>query len=411
MALGAQGFSRRRPPAPQVRHLHTAMHRLGVLQIDSVNVFARAHYMPLYARLGAYDPSLLDRTFLSGGGRYVEYLAHEATFVPVADWALWDFRMQDYRRRYGHAWLEGDNARTLAWVRDELAARGPSRPVDIRGDAPKNRGPWWDWDEVKHALEHLWRIGEVAIAGRHGFERRYALAEDVIPSAAQAPPVPRPDAIRELVQRAARSLGVATQNDLADYYRIKDRPLVQQALRDLTDEGALIPTVVRGWEKGGRPLPAWRHRDAALPRRIDAASVLSPFDPVVWFRERALRLYGLDYRIEIYVPAHLRRYGYYSLPVLVGDRIVARVDLKADRATSTLQVQSAWWEPSAKPAADAPAIATELLTAARWQQLEHVSVSRWGDAADDLARMLDGHTAHLGSFARHEHPRAAANPS
>ncbi len=403
MALAAQGFTRSRPASVSARHVHRVMDRLGVLQIDSVNVFARSHYLPLFSRLGSYDPALLDRIFLSRTTHYVEYLAHEATFIPVEDWPLWQFRMDDFRRRWsdGDSWMSA-NARTLRWVQDELRTRGPLRPADLREDAPRERGTWWDWDDVKVALEHMWRTGDVAISGRRGFERTYALAEQVIPDGIRSQKIPRADAIRELVRRAARSSGVATQADLADYYRLRDRAAVSQAIAELVDAGELVPVAVRGWERAGRAVPSWRHRDAVLPRRVDAAAVLTPFDPVVWFRDRALRVFELDYRIEIYVPADRRRYGYYSLPVLVGDRIVARVDLKADRAASTLRVQSAWWEPQARPE-DAAAIAIELALAASWQGLEHVSVSGWGDAADSLHRALSA----LGgtTVARHLHPR------
>ena len=389
IALAAQGFSRARPASVSARHIHRVMDRLGVLQIDSVNVFARSHYMPLFSRLGAYDPALFDRVFHSRTTHYVEYMAHEATFIPIEDWPLWRFRMDHFRARWAAAdsWMSL-NTRTLRWVQDELRARGPLRPADLREDAPRERGTWWDWDDVKLALEHLWRTGDVAISGRKGFERSYALAEQVIPDAILSRHVPRDDAIRELTRRAARSSGVATQSDLADYHRIRDRAAVSQSIADLVDTGELLPVSVRGWDRGGRPLPSWRHRDAVLPRRIDASALLTPFDPVVWFRDRALRAFELDYRIEIYVPADKRRYGYYSLPVLVGDRIVARVDLKADRATSTLQVQSAWWEPQSRPDADAERIAAELALAAEWQGLAHVSVSRWGTAAEALHAAL-----------------------
>jgi len=401
IALAAQGFTRARPTSASARHVHRVMDRLGVLQIDSVNVFARSHYLPLFSRLGSYDPALLDRVFLSRTTHYVEYLAHEATFIPLEDWPLWQFRMDDFRRRWAgeDSWMSS-NARTLQWVQDELRTRGPLRPADLRADAPRERGTWWDWDDVKLALEHLWRTGDVAISGRKGFERTYALAEDVIPDAVRAREIPRAEAIRTLISRAARSSGVATQSDLADYYRIRDRAAIAQSIQELTDAGELIPVQVRSWERGGRPLPAWRHRDAVLPRRVDAAALLTPFDPVVWFRDRALRAFELDYRIEIYVPAEKRRYGYYSLPVLVGDRIVARVDLKADRSRSTLQVQSAWWEPQARPE-DAEPIARELALAASWQGLEHVSVSGWGDASDAVHRALVGLGG--GSVLRHVH--------
>ncbi len=384
------------------RHMHRTMERLGVLQIDSVNVFARSHYLPLFSRLGSYDPAVLDRVFMSRTTHYVEYLAHEATFIPVDDWALWRFRMEDFRRRWDSpdSWTS-QNVRTLAWVQDELRARGPLRPAELRADAPRERGTWWDWDEVKLALEHLWRTGDVAISGRRGFERVYALAEQVIPSEVRERDVPRQEAIRELVGCAARSHGVATAADLADYYRIRDRAAVRSSIDELVDGGELRPIEVRGWERAGRPVEAWLHRDAVLPRRVDAAAILTPFDPVVWFRERALRAFELDYRIEIYVPAAKRRYGYYSLPVLVDDRIVARIDLKADRASSTLQVQSAWWEPQSR-AEDAERIAQELALAASWQGLENISVSGWGDAAETVAGAL---VVTHGRVLRHAHER------
>lgn len=407
IALAAQGFTRSRPLSPSSRHVHRTMERLGVLQIDSVNVFARSHYMPLFSRLGSYDPALLDRVFLSRTTHYVEYLAHEATFVPVEDWPLWGFRMDSFRQRWASpdSWASR-NARTLAWVQDELRDRGPLRPADLRDDAPRERGTWWDWDDAKLALEHLWRTGDVAISGRKGFERTYALAEQVIPDSIRSLHVPRQDAIRELIRRAARSSGVATQADLADYYRIRDRAAVSAAIADLVDTGELVPVRVKGWERQGRALPAWRHADAVLPRRVDAAALLTPFDPVVWFRDRALRAFDLDYRIEIYVPAEKRRYGYYSLPVLVGDRIVARVDLKADRPASTLRVQSAWWEPQARQGDDAERIAAELALAARWQGLDHVSVSGWGTAADAVHAALD--LMPDASVTRHVHVREGA---
>ena len=396
IALAAQGFARPRPAAPGTRHLNLELARMATLQIDSVNVFARSHYMPLFSRLGAYDPATLDRLLFAGRSPYVEYWAHMASFIPAADWALFRFRMDESRAKLGSdpaGWFQSNRA-IVDWVRAELAARGPLRPAEIEHDAKEGaRGPWWDWDVVKHALEHLWRFGEVAIAGRRGFERRYALAEQVIPAPVLASPVARPDAVRELIRRAARAYGVATASDLADYWRLKDRPAVTTAIRELQDAGELLPVTVAGWTSAGRPAKAWMHRDAALPRRVDAAAILTPFDPVVWFRSRAERLFGFEYRIEIYTPAPRRRYGYYSLPLLVGDDIVGRADLKADRASSTLLVQSAWWE-AGRPHDAAPRIAEELRTAAKWQGLESISVSRWGDATDELAGALGGARRH-----------------
>jgi hypothetical protein len=377
------------------RQLNLTLARMATLQIDSVNVFARSHYMPLFSRLGPYDTQALDRLLFARRSPYVEYWAHVAAFIPVADWALFRFRMDAMREKYGADGWFSDNRRIVEWVRAELADRGPLRPAEIEHDAKKSvRGPWWDWDVVKRALEHLWLFGEVAIAGRRGFERLYGLAEDVIPAEVLAAPASRDDAVRELIRRAAQAYGVATAADLADYWRITDRKAVLAAIGDLTDSGELAPVVVEGWTASGRPAKAWVHSDATLPRRVDAAAILTPFDPVVWFRDRAQRLFDFEYRIEIYTPAPQRRFGYYSLPVLVGDDLVGRVDLKADRAASTLRVQSAWWE-HGRPADAAPRLADELRAAARWQGLRSISVSHWGDAVADLADVMPDAARHV----------------
>ncbi|MFT4230917.1 MAG: crosslink repair DNA glycosylase YcaQ family protein [Microbacterium sp.] len=387
-ALAAQGFAASRPHAAGTRQLNLAITRMGVLQIDSVNVFARSHYLPLYSRLGAYDTAALDRLLFARRPAYVESWAHAAAFIPVEDWALFQFRRDGLFAKYGQGEWMRQHAGIVDWVRAELAARGPLRAAEIDHDAKRVRaGTWWDWDVVKETLERLFLFGEVAIAGRRGFERRYALVEDVIPAHVLHHPVPRDDAVRELVRRAARAYGVATASDLADYWRLRDRPAVQAAIGELVDAGDLQPVTVQGWTTAGRPAKAWMHRDAVVPRRVDATALLTPFDPTVWFRDRAERLFGFEYRIEIYTPAPKRVYGYYSLPVLVGDDLVGRVDLKADRAASRLLVQSAWWEHGAPPHA-AERLAAELRSAARWQGLETISVSSRGTAADDLARVL-----------------------
>ena len=396
VALAAQGFARPRPATAGTRQLNGALTRMATLQIDSVNVFARSHYMPLFSRVGAYDTAALDRLLFARRSPYVEYWAHVAAFIPADDWGLFDFRMQAMRAKYGSqpgGWFD-THREIVDWVRAELADRGPLRPAQIEHDAKKGaRGPWWDWDVVKHALEYMWLFGEVAIAGRRGFERRYALAEQVIPREVLDAPVPRDDAVRELVRRAARAYGVATAADIADYWRIADRKAVTAALGDLTDAGELHPVAVEGWTTAGRPAKAWLHAEAVVPRRIRAAAILTPFDPVVWFRDRAERLFDFEYRIEIYTPAAQRRFGYYSLPVLIDDDVVGRVDLKADRAASTLRVQSAWWE-HGRPADAAPRLADELRLAASWQRLESISISRWGDAVEDLARMMPEASRH-----------------
>ncbi|MCR2762294.1 winged helix DNA-binding domain-containing protein [Microbacterium sp. zg.B48] len=405
IALAAQGFAQPAPTVAGTRQLNLALTRMATLQIDSVNVFARSHYMPLFSRLGPYDTAALDKLLFSRRAPYVEYWAHVASFIPAVDWGLFRFRMDDLRAKYGSepdSWYQ-THREIVDWVRAELADRGPLRPAQIEHDAGTTaRGPWWDWDVVKRALEYLWLFGEVAIAGRRGFERRYGLAEDVVPAEVLAAPVPRDYAIAELIARAAKAYGVATASDLADYWRLKDRGAVVSAIRNLEDAGVLRPVTVQGWQAAGRPAKAWMHSSASVPRRVDAAAILTPFDPVVWFRDRAQRLFDFDYRIEIYTPAPRRRYGYYSLPVLIDDDIVGRVDLKADRGASTLLVQSAWWEPD-HPTDAAARLADVLRDAARWQGLNAVSVSRWGDAADDLAGAMP-------EARRHEAGAAAAIP-
>ncbi|MGI6878891.1 winged helix-turn-helix domain-containing protein [Microbacterium sp. gxy059] len=405
-ALSAQGMGRTRAGGG-ARALAAEIGRMGVLQIDSVNVFSRSHYMPLFSRLGAYDTAALDRLVMRRGtparpARYVEYLAHEATFLPADDWPLWEFRRRRMRERYGGegSWAgDPQNARVLEGIRAELRDRGPLKPSEIESVVRRGgRGPWWDWDHAKRGLEMLWRFGEVAVAGRDGFERVYALAEQSLPAEVLARSVPEDDALRELVRRAARAQGVATVADIDDYYRLRSQRLVREIVSDLEESGELLPVEVEGWENGaGRPIPAWIHRDARVPRKVDGVSLLTPFDPVVWFRDRAERMFDFRYRIEIYVPMPERRYGYYSLPVRVDEAIAGRIDLKADRAASTLRVQSAWWEPGRASGETSVRIADELRHAAAWQGLERVTVSRWGDAADDLAAALGAD--------RHDHPR------
>lgn len=376
------------PPSVTSRGLSRAIERMSVLQIDSVNVFARSHYMPLLSRVGPYDTDRLDTLLFGRRTRFTEFWAHQASFIAVDDWPLFGFRMAAHRARHERTgWFAVDDD-TLRRVRAELAARGPLRGGEMGLDPRRApRGPWWDWDATKRALEYLWFIGEVAIAGRRGFERIYGLVDHVLPSAVLDRTVARDDAVRELVRRAARASGVATAADIDDYWRLGDRRAVTQAIRELQDAGELLPVRVEGWERAGKPLPTWLHRDATIPRRIDAATVLTPFDPVVWFRARAERLFDFAYRLEIYTPPAARRFGYYSLPLLLGDTIAGRLDLKSDRPASTLRVQSAWWEQS-RPADAVERAAAVVGEAARWQGLERVSISRWGDATDELAAAI-----------------------
>src|SRR5690606_19314210 len=325
IALAAQGFARPRPDAVGTRQLKLALERIGLLQLDSVNVLERSHYLPMFARLGAYDKALLDRLTFAKKAPYREYWAHEAALIPLEDWPLFGFRRQDYRDYYSVAndpWLAA-HADTLAWLRAELAEKGPLPASKIERDAAApRRGSWWDWDEVKRGLERMFRFGDVVSAGRTGFERTYALPEQVMPAELYRHEVPRADAVRTLMERAARAHGIGTLSDFADYYRLKTAD-AKPALASLVDEGVVHEVSVPGWKKA-----AYLHRDARIPRRIETTALLSPFDPVVWERDRALRMFGFHYRIEIYTPAPKRVYGYYTLPMLVDDALEGRIDLK-----------------------------------------------------------------------------------
>ncbi|WP_394552646.1 winged helix-turn-helix domain-containing protein [Agromyces sp. MMS24-JH15] len=387
IALAAQGFGRRPTPEgagrPGLRQVGAVFDRLGLLQIDSVNVFERSHYLPAFSRLGPYDRSLLDR--LTGPrGRTVEYWAHEAAFVPRDWWPLFAFRRDEYRAK-GHAWggWVAENQDLARFLEAELRANGPMPASAIEHDANRRSGPWWGWSGVKRTLEWMLRTGDVVCVERRRFERVYALPEQALAPALLADRVDDDEAFRRLVGHAASALGIATTRDLADYWRMRGEH-VKPAIADLVDAGELLPVEVPGWGAGGKPGAAWLHRDARRPRRLDAAAVLSPFDPVVWFRPRAERLFDFHYRIEIYTPEPKRVFGYYSLPVLIDDDVVGRVDLKSDRKAGILRVQSAWAEAGA-PADTAARLAPVLRQAADWQGLGDVVVGERGGLASALA--------------------------
>jgi uncharacterized protein YcaQ len=388
VALAAQGFGRARPSVVGTRQLNGLIDRINLLQIDSVNVFERSHYLPAFARLGRYDKALLDRLTFEAKAPHTEYWAHEAAFMRRDDWPLFRWRMQNFRQRYAGpgSWYES-NVSTVEWLRAELAANGPLVAGEIEHDANTRTGPWWGWSDVKRALEFLFLFGEVAIAGRTRFQRRYALVDDVLPASVLDRQIETPDAVRELIRRSAVAHGIGTARDLGDYYRIKGAPALT-AIRELEEEGELIPISVPGWERAGKPEKVWLHREARLPRRIEATALLSPFDPVVWFRERALRLFDFHYRIEIYVPQEKRSFGYYTMPLLIDDRVVGRIDLKNDRQAGILRVQSAWTEPGA-PVDTVERVVPMLREIAEWQGLTGFAVANWGDLAPALARALN----------------------
>ncbi|MCL1869342.1 MAG: winged helix DNA-binding domain-containing protein [Promicromonosporaceae bacterium] len=382
VALAAQGLHRPRPAAaPGLRQVTAAVRRLGVLQIDSVNVVARAHLVPLFSRLGPYDVGLLDRLHSRAPRRLVEAWAHEASFVPVETWPLLEWRRRAVR---DHAWgaisrAALDHPAELVAVREVLAERGPVTASRMHALLEERGGParqaseqWgWNWSAAKRVLEYLFFTGEVVSAGRTTqFERLYDLPERVLPrEVLDAGPFSDAEAVKGLLEVGARAHGVATVRDLRDYFRLRrgvTNALVPTALAELVEEGTLEPVAVDGLRG-----PWYRHRDAALPRRADGAALLSPFDPLVFERSRLEELFGTTYRIEIYVPAHQRVHGYYVLPFLEGERITARVDLKADRAAGVLRVQSAHREPWATDQT-ADMLAEELRSMAGWLGLDDV---------------------------------------
>jgi uncharacterized protein YcaQ len=381
IALGAQGFGRPRPDTVGTRQLNLLIERLGLLQIDSVNVFERSHYLPVFARLGSYDKALLDRLTFARRGPYTEYLAHEATFIPTADYPLFEFRRARMRAKYGRDdWMLA-NQPMIDWLLAELADKGPLPASRFEHVENVRRGPWWGWSDVKTGLEHLFYWGGVVSAGRLNFERVYALPEQVSPAVVRDVEIPKDAAVRELVRRASRALGIGTTKDIADYYRLLVTE-TKSAIQDLVDAGELVPVSVPGW-----PAPAYLHAEARIPRRIEAAALLSPFDPIVWERTRAHTMFGFHYRIEIYTPAAKRVFGYYTLPVLVDESLVGRIDLKSDRQNGVLRVQSAWHEAGA-PAGMVERLVPLLRETAAWQGLDAIEVRDRGDAARSLAAAL-----------------------
>lgn len=383
IALAAQGFARPRPATVGTRQLNALIDRVGLLQLDSVNVFERSHYLPVFARLGHYDKASLDALTFARRGRYVEYWAHEAAVIPVETWPLLRWRMEDYRQKHAadlEAWAHG-NRSMIDWLKAELAEKGPMPASAIEHDANKRSGPWWGWSDVKIGLEVLFRWGELVSAGRTRFERSYALPEQVLPDAVIHSHIPRDDAQRRLVQHAAGAHGIGTSGDFADYFRMS-RADTLAAVNSLAEEGVLLPVTVPGWKQ-----QAWLHRDAQKPRRIEAGALLSPFDPVVWDRKRAERLFDFHYRIEIYTPAPQRVFGYYSLPILVDDSVVGRIDLKNDRQAGVLRVQSAWHEAGVGPEI-VERVAPLVRSAAAWQGLDDITVNDWGTLAAPLAAEL-----------------------
>ena len=382
IAIAAQGLAAPRPTGPVTRrHLKAVAARLGVVQIDSVNVVARSHYLPFFARLGVYSRPLLGRVTEHHRDLF-EYWGHQASFLPVELQPSIRWRMDRAAaavparvRR-----LADERPGYLQAVLDEVSERGPLSAGALT-DGGTASGSWWGWADGKTALEWLFSTGQITAAGRRpSFERVYDLPERVFPPSVLGAPTPSvEDAQRTLVATAAAALGVATAKQLADYYRMRSDD-VHARIAELVEMGRLETVSV-----GDGPAVWFLDVSARRPRRVDARALLSPFDSLVWDRARTETLFGVRYRIEVYTPQPKRVYGYYVLPYLLGDTLVGRVDLKADRAAGVLLAQAAWSEPGVDTALAARELAAELSLMASWLELDTVAVARRGDLAAELA--------------------------
>jgi uncharacterized protein YcaQ len=386
IALAAQGFGVPRPDRPlTLRDVQAVTNRLAQFQIDSINVVKRAHFMPLFSRLGPYDPTLIERAAYQAPRRLFEYWGHAASLIDVSLQPLLRFRMQPGFRDVwaGVERVARENADLIPFVREEVAARGPISARDLEIAEERDRTNWgWNWSRVKTVLEWLFYVGEVTSAYRNSqFERVYDLPERVIPGAVLAMPTPTPqDSVTGLIRRAARGLGIASESGLRDYFRTRV-DMTRVAIATLVENGELIPVVVA--ESGNRAWYVWHQ--ARMPRRIGARALLSPFDSMIFERARLEHLFDFVYRIEIYVPEPKRVHGYYVYPFLLNEEFVARVDLKADRARGVIRVNAAWIEPGHDEVDVATELASELKIMAEWLGLQTIEILPRGDLAPALA--------------------------
>ena len=387
VAIAAQQFVAAGGAPRNAKAVADLVRRLGVVQIDSVNVLIRSHYLPIFSRRGAYQCGLLERAAYEQRSLF-EYWGHEASFLPIELYPLFRWRMDDARNGVG-TWgrlkrYVTSHQEQVAAVLEQIRERGPLGAGEL-ADGGKSKGSWWGWSEGKEILEWLFWIGDVTTARRRNFERLYDLPERVIPESVKALPVPsREQAQRELMMIGARAMGVATARDLRDYYRL---PAKDAALRltELVADGKLLPVAVEGWKQQG-----YLHHEARVPRQsqvAEVAALLSPFDSLIWERQRTERLFDFHFRLEIYTPVHKRLHGYYVLPLLLGDRIVARVDLKADRQAGCLQVKGGSVEAGVKVNSVVASLDESLKQLARWLSLERVAVTtRRGDLMKALRK-------------------------
>ena len=381
MAITATGLGLPRPTeSVDADHYRKTLGHTGVIQLDSVNVLARAHYLPFFSRLGAYPRHLLDR-WLWTSQELFEYWGHERSLMPIRHRPLLVHRMRDTAR----GWIESvnyDNPEYVQQVRREVAEKGPLRVSDL-SEPGKSGGSWWGHNMGKRAMEWLFWKGAVTVADRPNFIRSWDLPERVHPAwVLDEPAVEGPEARRRLLRLAVERCGVGTAAELADYYRIGMWP-ARKALSDLVTSGEIKEVEVEGWSE-----PAYLHSDAVLPRQVGGRTLLSPFDPLAWHRPRLERLFDFRYRIEIYIPRPKRIHGYYVLPFLLEDKMVARVDLKLDRRAKRLLVLGSFGEPDIATERVCRELGAELVDLAEWLGAGEVSVSPNGDLASPLSQTL-----------------------
>ena len=388
-ALAAQGFGRPRPARVTKKHLLSTIQRLGLVQIDSVNVLVRAHYFPPFSRIGPYPTAWLDD--LAYRKRLLfEYWGHAASLIPVALFPSFRWRMERAKQGIGvyRGWVNfaRENAPLIQEVLERIRQHGPAGAGDvekaIREEQSARKAGWWEWSHSKTALEWLFWSGQVTTKTRRNFERVYDLTERVFPDLYNGDIQDRETAQRELVATASRALGVATENDLADYFRLKIQD-ARPRIRELIEAGELLEVKVEGWRQ-----PAFLSSELRIPRSLETAAFVSPFDPLLWERKRTERLFGFRYRIGIYTPAAQRQHGYYVLPFLFGQNFVARLDLKADRTNESLRVVGAFAEAQTEAKNFVHAMAAELRSMADWLGLERIVVSKNGDLAPMLRSTL-----------------------
>ena len=382
LVFAAQGLS----GSPDSTVLQT-IDRLGLLQIDSVNVFERAHYMPLFSRLGAYDKRELDD--LSGGFNpsLIEYWAHEASIIRTENLPLYKWRMDNWRARElakgNDSWM-AQQTDLLTWIKSELAEKGPLTASAIEHDRNVRKGNWWGWSDVKRGLEALFGIGDLVSGGREKFSRIYALPEQVLPTEILNADISPDEAKRRLILQAATAIGIGTRADILDWHRL-NKGDANHIIDELIESSSIIELKVEGWREAALALPS------ALERGLSAKSrttLLSPFDPLIWYRPRAERLFDFHYRIEIYTPEAKRQFGYYTLPVLHDDQIIGRIDLKNDRQNKLLIAKASWREDGLSVrtrSSSSAAVANHLSAVAKWQGCSQVQIEPKGNWALELA--------------------------